>query len=60
MGKCTSRHLFSVRWIESFYSKGLLINNNNNNNNNNNKLYLARVTHDSISTEKVVALGPKL
>ena len=25
-----------------------------------NQLYLSRVTHDSISTEKLVALGPKL
>ena len=30
--------------------------NNNNNNNNNNQLYLTRVTQDSTSTEKLVAL----
>ena len=29
---------------------------NNNNNNNNNQLYLTRVTRDSTSTEKLVAL----
>ena len=34
--------------------------NNNNNNNNNNQLYFTRVTRDSTSTEKLVALKLKL
>ena len=32
---------------------------NNNNNNNNNQLYLGRVTHNSNSTDELVALHPK-
>ena len=35
-------------------------NNNNNNNNNNIQLYLSRVAHDGINTDKLVALKKKI